>query len=132
VLTFWQGTGLAKWAVVRQPWYVATPFWAAAAATVAAVTCLASVIYPRSRARQSERLTKIAYFGDVVELDSPAQLHSLLHQPDVQLSDIWIDQVWQMSQIVSHKYQLVRWAVWLLGSALALEAIVLVEAAVRS
>ena len=124
--------GGGKWAVVRQPWYVATPFWAAAAATAAALTCLASVIYPRGRARKSGRLTEVAYFGDVVALDSPAELHSLLSQPDVQLSGIWIDQVWQMSRIVSRKYRLVRWAVWLLGTAAALGAIVLIEVTVRS
>ena len=124
--------GGGKWTVVRQPWYVATPFLAAAVAAAAAVTCLASVIYPRSRPRQAERLTKVAYFGDVVALDSPAELRGILSQPDVQLSEIWIDQVWQMSKIVSRKYRLVRWAVWLLGAALALGAIVLIEATVRS
>jgi hypothetical protein len=124
--------GGGKWAVVRQPWYVATPFWAAAAATAAALTCLASVIYPRGRARQGGRLTRVAYFGDVVALDSPAELHSLLSQPDVQLSDIWIEQVWQMSRIVSRKYRLIRWAVWMLSVASASGAIVLIETTVRS
>jgi hypothetical protein len=124
--------GGGKWAVVRQPWYVATPFWAATAAAAAALTCLASVIYPRGRDRRSKRLTKVAYFGDVLALDSPAELHSLLSQPGVQPSRIWIDQVWQMSRIVSRKYRLVRWALWLLGAASALGAIVLIEATVRS
>ena len=124
--------GSRNWAVARQPWYVATPFWVAAAATAAALTCLASVIYPRSRASQRGRLTGVAYFGDVVALDSPAELHNLLTQPDVQLSDVWIDQIWQMSGIVNRKYRLVRWAVWLLTTASAAGAIVLIETTVRS
>jgi hypothetical protein len=124
--------GGGKWAVVRQPWYVATPFWVAAAAAAAALTCLAAVIYPRGRARKPGRLARVAYFGDVVALDSPAELHSLLSQPDVQLSGIWIDQLWQMSRIVSRKYRLVRLAMWLLGTGSALGAIVLIETTVRS
>jgi uncharacterized membrane protein len=124
--------GGGKWAVIRQPWFIATPFWAAVAAMAAALTCLASVIYPRGTLRRSERLAKVAYFSDVVAVESPAELHKLLSRPDAQLSDIWIDQVWQMSRIVSRKYRLIRWAVWLLGSALALGAIVLIGTTVRS
>jgi Pycsar effector protein len=121
-----------KWAVVGQPWYVTVPFWGAAAATLATVACLASAIYPRSRAHPAQRLTPIAYFGDVVALDSPAQLRELLAGSGAQLTDIWIDQVWQTSLIVSRKYRLVRWSVRLLGVALALAVIVVIGAAARS
>ena len=102
------------------------------AATLVAVACLASAIYPRSRAHPAQRLTPIAYFGDVVALDSPSQLRELLGESDTQLADVWIDQVWQTSAIVSRKYQLVRWSVRMLGAALSLAVVIVIEATVGS
>lgn len=111
-------------------WYITVPFWAAVAATLAAIACLAAAIYPRGSPHSDQRLSKIGYFGDVAALDSPIQLRSLLSESGTKLLDVWIDQIWQTSALVSRKYQCVRWSVRLLAVALALTIVALVVTAV--
>lgn len=120
-----------KWVLIHRPWYIALPSWFAIATVLAAVACLAAAIYPRGRARNAQRLTNIGYFGDVVALESSSQLRRLLSEPGIQILDVWIDQIWQTSAIVSRKYRFVRWSVCLLGVALGL-AVLLVVATIRS
>jgi hypothetical protein len=123
--------GAGKWNPVHKPWYVAVPFWAATAAMVAAITCLAAAIYPRSRARTAQKLTAVGYFADVVALESTDQLRGLLSEPGAQF-DFWIDQIWHTSAIVNRKYWLVRRAFGLLGVALVLAVVVVIAAMIRS
>lgn len=113
----------------HRPWYIAAPFWAAVAATLAAIVCLAAAIYPRSRSRNDQKLSEIGYFGDVVALGSPIHLRSLLSESGTELLDVWIDQIWQTSILVSRKYLFVRWSVRLLGVALTLTVVTVVAAA---
>jgi hypothetical protein len=115
--------GAGSWTPARLAWYVTVPFWAAAAAMLAAIACLAAAIYPRRRVQPSHELTSVGYFGDVAALGSAVELRGLLTDPGVSALDIWVDQIWQLSAIVSRKYQLVRWSVRLLGAALALAVI---------
>jgi hypothetical protein len=122
--------GAGKWRPIEQPWYIAVPFWAAVAAALASITCLAAAIYPRRRIQTAYKPTTVGYFGDVAALDSPDQLHGLLTTSATRLLDIWIDQIWQMSAIVSRKYRLVRWSVRFLGAVLVLAIIVLVVATI--
>jgi len=121
-----------KWIPVPRPWYITVPFWAAAAAVLAAIACLAAAVYPRSRVQKDEKLTAIGYFGDVTAVGSPRQLRSLLSESGTQLLDVWIDQIWQTSAIVSRKYRFVRWSVRLLGVALALAVVSIIMATIRS
>jgi hypothetical protein len=122
--------GGGKLISAHRPWYVTVPLWAAAATTLAAIACLAAAIYPRSRPHIDQRLSEIGYFGDVAALDSPIQLRTMLSESGTQLLDVWIDQIWQTSALVSHKYQCVRWSVRLLAVALALAIVALVVTAV--
>lgn len=108
------------WPVIHQPPYIAVPFWAATAAALAAIVGLGAAIYPRTMPHAPDRLTSVAFFGDVAALESPVRLRGLLTAPDMSILDIWVDQVWQISLIASRKYCLVRWSIRLLGSALAL------------
>ncbi len=124
--------GGGKWITVHRPWYITVPFWAAAAAVLAAIVCLAAAIYPRGRVQTAQKLTTIGYFGDVVTLDSPSQLRGLLTDSGTRLLDVWIDQIWQTSAIVSRKYRFVRWSVRLLGVALAFTMVVVVATTIRS
>jgi hypothetical protein len=124
--------GAGKWAPEHQTWYVAVPFWAATAAALAAITCLAAAIYPRSRPHWSGRVTAVGYFGDVAALDSPGQLRGLLSAPGTQLLDAWVDQIWRISVIATRKFQLLRWAVNLLGTALVLGLVVVAAAAIAA
>jgi hypothetical protein len=121
-----------KWIPVHRPWYITGPFWAAAAAALAAIACLAAAVYPRSRVQKDQKLTAIGYFGDVTALDSPSQLRGLLSESGTRLVDVWIDQIWQTSAIVSRKYRFVRWSVRLLGVALALAVVSVVVTTIRS
>jgi hypothetical protein len=121
-----------KWIPFHRPWYIAMPFWAAAAAALAAIACLAAAVYPRSRVQKDEKLTAIGYFGDVTAVGSPRQLRSLLSESGTRLLDVWIDQIWQTSAIVSRKYRFVRWSVRLLGMALALAVVSIIVATIRS
>lgn len=120
--------GASKWQPAHQPWYISVPFWAATAAVLAAIVCLAAAIYPRGRASTPQKPTTVGYFGDVAALDSPNELRDRLTQPGAQLLDFWVDQIWQTSAIVSRKYRFVRWSVCLLGLALALAVVVVVAA----
>jgi Family of unknown function (DUF5706) len=122
--------GGGKWAPDHQAWYVAVPFWAAAAAGLAAIACLAAAIYPRSRPHLSGRVTAVGYFADVAALDSPGQLRGLLSDPGTQLLDVWVDQIWRISAIANRKFQLLRWAVTLLGTALVLGMVAVAVAAI--
>jgi hypothetical protein len=121
-----------KWIPIHRAWYISLPFWAAAAAVMAAIVCLAAAVYPRGRVEAAQKPTVVGYFGDVVALDSSSQLRGLLSESATQLVDVWIDQIWQTSAIVSRKYQLVRWAVRLLAVALALAVTVAAAAAISS
>lgn len=121
-----------KWIPVHRPWYVTAPFWAAAAAVLAAIACLAAAIYPRGRLQTAQKLTNIGYFGDVVALDSSSQLRGLLSESGTQLLDVWIDQIWHTSAIVSRKYRFVRWSMRLIGAALALTVVVVVATTIRN
>jgi hypothetical protein len=40
--------------------------------------------------------------------------------PGTQLLDVWVDQIWRISAIASRQFQVLRWAVTLLGTALVL------------
>jgi hypothetical protein len=122
--------GAGKWRPIEQPWYVAVPFWTAVGATLASITCLAAAIYPRRRVQTSHKPTTVGYFGDVAALDSLDQLQTLLTSPGTRLIDVWIDQIWQMSAIVSRKYRLVRWSVRFLAAVLSLAIIVLIGATI--
>ena len=113
---------------VSRPWYTTVPLWAAAATILAAIVCLAAAIYPRSGTRTDDRLATIGYFGDVAALGSPLELHNLLSEPGRRVQDVWIDQVWQTSALVSRKYRLVRWALRLLAVAVTLAVITVVLA----
>ncbi len=117
---------------VHRPWYITVPFWAAAAMVLAAIVCLAAAVYPRRRVQKDEKLTAIGYFGDVTAAGSPRQLRSLLSESGIRLLDVWIDQIWQTSAIVSRKYRFVRWSVRLLGVALALAGVLIIVATIRS
>jgi len=121
-----------KWIPIHQHWYVAVPFWVAAAAVLAAVACLAAAIYPRSRVGTAHKRSTIGYFGDVVALGSASHLDELLHGSSIRLVDVWVDQIWQTSVIVNRKYRLVRWSVRFLGAALLLAVIAVTAAAIRS
>ncbi len=110
----------------HRPWYITVPFWAAAATVLIAIVCLAAAIYPRRRSRSGQRLSEIGYFGDVAALESPIQLHRLLSESGIRLLDVWIDQIWQISALVSRKYGFVRWSVRLLAVALALTVVTVV------
>lgn len=113
---------------VSRPWYTAVPLWAAAATILAAIACLTAAIYPRSVTRTGDRIAAIGYFGDVATLGSPLELHTLLSEPGMNVLDVWIDQIWQTSALVSRKYRLVRWAVGLLAVAATLIVITVVLA----
>jgi hypothetical protein len=121
-----------KWIPAHRPWYITVPIWAAVAAALAAIACLAAAVYPRSRAQENKELTLIGYFGDVTALGSPNELRSLLSESGTKLLDVWIDQIWQTSAIVSRKYRFVRWSVRLLGVALALAVVSIIVATIRS
>jgi hypothetical protein len=120
--------GGGKLIAAHREWWVIAPFSAATAATLTAIVCLAAAIYPRNRSRVDQQLSEIGYFGDVAALDSPVQLRSLLSMPGTQLLDIWIDQIWQTSALVSRKYLFVRWSLRLLAAALALMVVTVVAA----
>jgi Family of unknown function (DUF5706) len=108
------------WSVLRQPAWIAVPFWTAAAATIAAVTGLAWAIYPRIAPRGATLPSRAGFFGDVAALESPAQLRELLLGPATTVFDIWVEQVWRISLIVDLKYRLICWSIRLLGCALLL------------
>jgi Family of unknown function (DUF5706) len=120
----------AKLISVYRPWYTTVLLWATAAAVLAAIVCLAAAIYPRSRTRHHDQLSAVGYFGDVMALGSPLQLRSQLSGPGERVLDVWVDQVWQTSALVSRKYGFVRWAIRLLALALTL-AVVTVILAIR-
>lgn len=121
--------GGVRWAILHQPWNIAVPFWLAMVTTLAAIICLAAVIYPRNTPRPAQRLTPIAFFGDIVALESPEELRGLLAMPDSRLLDLWIDQIWQTSAIVSRKYTFIRWAVRFLGATVALAVLIVLQIA---
>lgn len=117
---------------LHRPWYVILPFCAAAAVLMAAIACLAAALYPRGRVHSVHKPTMVGYFGDVLKLDSPSQLHGLLSESSNHVLDLWIDQIWQISAIVGRKYRFIRWSMRLLGVALALAVIVVVAATLQS
>lgn len=120
-----------KWNPEDRPWYVIMLFCVAVSAALMAIICLAAAIYPRSRARHDHELTTIGYFGDVLMLESPGQLHTLLSRPDTRLLDVWIDQIWQASRIVGQKYRFIRWSIRLLGAASAVGISVVIVTTVQ-
>lgn len=119
------------WPVVRQPSYVAAPFWAAAVAAIAAIVGLASAVYPRIAPSSAGRTASVGFFGDVVELESPAELRRLLTHHSTTVFDVWIDQAWQTSLIARQKYRLVCWSIRLLGCALFFTVVVGIGATVH-
>ncbi len=121
-----------KWNPVHRPWYIIVLFCAAATTVLVAIACLTAAIYPRGRAQTDKKLTTIGYFGDVLMLDSPGQLHELLSDSSTKILDVWIDQIWQASIIVGRKYRFIRWSIRLLSVALAFAVILVVATAVRS
>lgn len=122
----------AKWRVIRQPPYVTVPFWGAVATIVAAIICLICAVYPRTAPRARARPGLVAFFGDVIDLESPVELHELLSASAARLIDILVDQIWQVSAIAVHKYRYVRWSVRLLGCTVYLAVIAEIGAAVHA
>lgn len=117
------------WPVIRQPPYVAAPFWAATVAALAAIVGLASAVYPRITPSTAGRTASLGFFGDVIQLESPAELRRLLSHRSTTIFDIWIDQAWQTSLIARRKYRLVCWSIRLLGCALFFIVVVGIGAA---
>lgn len=100
----------AKWDPAAQPTLVQIPWWAAVVAALAGLVCLGSAVYPRAHQANPHRKA-LGYFGDIVALPSIDALSQRLRAtPDDEL-DRTVDQLWQLSHIVSTKYRLIRWAI---------------------
>ncbi|MFI5694826.1 Pycsar system effector family protein [Kribbella sp. NPDC051586] len=113
----WAVLSAQSWRVTGQPPSVAVLFWIAALATFASIGCLAAALYPRRRAVRRRNAGVIAYFDDVAELGSVVDLKRALRSSELELFDVWADQVWQLSRIVRAKYRLIRWAIRGVGTA---------------
>jgi hypothetical protein len=79
-------------------------------AATAGLVCLGSAVYPRAHKADPQR-SVVGYFGDDVALPSVDALSlSLRSAADDELY-VTVDQLWQLSHVVSTKYRLIRWVI---------------------
>ncbi|WP_214412204.1 Pycsar system effector family protein [Sphaerisporangium fuscum] len=92
-------------------------WWTGAVAALASLACLAGAVYPRTGVSEIGDPRTVAYYGDVVRLDSvQALVNALVRTARPDLRGV-ADQVRRLSRIVDRKYRLIRWGFWLLSAA---------------
>jgi hypothetical protein len=117
----WAVLSSSSWNPLSQGSLVTVFFWASLASVLGAVGCLAGALYPRQRSGRAAP-GFVGYFEDVVALGSVVELKQSLRRPELDLLDVWADQIWQLCRIVQRKYSLIRWAIRFIGSAVVLGA----------
>lgn len=117
-----------KWNPAAQPVLVQISWWAAVVAAAAGLVCLGSAVYPRAH-RAGPQRSVVGYFGDVVALPSVDALSLRLRSASDDELDVAVDQLWQLSHVVSTKYRRIRWAIhgFLLSILLLLVVLVAVS-----
>lgn len=130
------GVVAGTWTPAQLDVRVAWLWWLGCAASLAAVGCLGTVVYPRLAPRGARNSPRprgpVLYFGDVVGFASPAALHTALARraPGV---DPQVTELWHTARIAHAKYLWIRRGLWLLVIAAAgCTASVLGEAVLRA
>lgn len=119
----------AEWNPAVQPALIQIPWWAAVTAATAGLVCLGSAVYPRVHRADPQRST-IGYFGDVVGLPSLDALSLRLRSASDDELAVAVNQLWQLSHIVSTKYRMIRWAIHGFALSFLLLLVVLVAVSV--
>jgi hypothetical protein len=104
-----------KWSPSHLNNWVEWLWWLGIAATVVAIVSLASAIYPRTK-RSSVKPLLVAYYADVVLL-SREELSVAMAVTPAKINSVLVDQIYQISLIVSRKYKLFCIALWAFASA---------------
>lgn len=112
------GALAGQWSLTALGLIARIAWWLGVAAWLTSLGSLAAAVYPRTGpVRRRPKPLLIAYFRDVAQLRTPADLHlALRHEPPDQ-GAVLIDQVFRVSKLVRAKYRCLQAALWLLGLA---------------
>ncbi|WP_328832212.1 DUF5706 domain-containing protein [Streptomyces sp. NBC_00252] len=105
-------------------------WWAGLCAAVAGVTLLGWAVCPRTRRTTAATAHLVGYFGDVVARPKELledRLVWTLRTPGASL----VDQIYEVSRIAATKYDLIRRALLLFGTAAVLCAVALLVSLIR-
>lgn len=98
-------------------------WWIGALSAVSAIGMLAYAVYPRVK-RRGIIAPRVTFFGDA-NLESKDDLRSALARSSEGQQELLVDQLWQVSLIVSKKYRSIQISLWLFALSLILNGIVL-------
>jgi hypothetical protein len=103
----------ARWSPSELANAVEWLWWLGIIATASAILALGMAVYPRVR-RAGPKPTAVAYYGDVMELSRDELAGALAGSTDHSVQRL-VDQVYQVSLIVTRKYSYIRYAMRALG-----------------
>jgi hypothetical protein len=91
-------------------------WWIGAASAIGSLVALGLAVFPRIR--HPEEHERVRYFGDVARKENQQHLaDSLRDTVKEEGYEHVIDQLWVVSQLAVTKYELIRWALYLLAVA---------------